>query len=387
MRDELRAALRASGIDPDDPGELWNLSSYFTASDDYAERLQDHLVPSLIRRGRELIEAKEPTEALHILNRVLTLDDGNAEVIDLIGRMGGEPEKAPSNWWLYSALTLIIGAVVFGLWWQLGRVPVGVVDGGEETAEATTAELITPPPLDALAGAFGEPAEEPTPEEPTDTSDRPDPEEATDTSDRPGPEPITEPSEEPTDTSDREEPTGDEEVTDDEEDADASVEPTTEAEGPRPLGMDGGKARLMIDTPNAGGVRLYYRYREGGQAHLLSEEAVEQEWHEINSGRIQVWVEGEYHRTRSQILELNDGGEHRDTWHLVLKDAVAEFSGLPDGTVILVGDENKGEFPGTQRIAIAAREVVRIVMRAPDGDERVCVANNVNPAASHTCTW
>ncbi len=389
VREELHNALWASGLDPDDPGELWGLSAYFTDPIDYAERLQHHLVPSLIRRGRELIEAREPTEALHLLNRVLTLDDGNAEVIDLIGRMGGEPEKAPSNWWLYGALVLIIGAVGFGLWWQLLRVPVVVAHGGEETAEAATAEPITPTPLDALTGGFGElpeeiTPEEITPEEITDTSDRPEeitPEEITDTSDRP---------EEITDTSDRPEEITeavDEEGTGEEGDADTSVEPITEAEAPRPLGMDGGRARLKIQTPNAAGTKLYYRYREGGQAHLLQEEAAIAEWHDINSGRIQVWVEGAFHRTRSEVLEIKPGAEHDDIWHLSFKDAVAEFSGLPDGTLLIVGEEIKGEFPGTQRIAIAPREVVRITMRAPDGEERPCVANNVDPAASTSCQW
>ena len=378
VRDELRAVLRASGIDADDPGELWSLSTYFQDPEDYASRLDDHLVPSLIRRGRELIEAREPTEALRILNRVLTLDDGNAEVIDLIGRMGGEPERTSSSWWLYGALALILVTVGAGLWWQLGHPGLALETDVAEAERDSTGEPFTEA-LDGLA-ALPLPDEEATPAPEAITEDVEEPTEAL--------EEVTEALEEPTEAPE-ESPADAGIATPDEAvgDADAAAEETTPAEGPRPLGMTGGMATLKVETPGAAGMKLYYRFREGGQAHLLSEEALIPQQHPVQAGRIQVWVEGDYHRTLSQVIDLPAGGTYQDKWYPQLKPAIVEFSGLADGTVVLLDGEVKGEFPGTRRISIPAREIVRIVMRAPDGEERPCTAYEVEPNATTSCGW
>jgi serine/threonine protein kinase len=378
VRDELRAVLEASGIHADDPGELWDLPAYFRDAEDYATRLDDHLVPSLIRRGRELIEAREPTEALRILNRVLTLDDGNAEVIDLIGRMGGEPERASSSWWLYAALVLILGAVGTGLWWQLWRTVEPPFEPGAEHGS------VLEPFTDTLDGFAGSPLldeVEPTPdtepitdEEVTEASDRE--EEVT--------EEATPPLEDPTEAPDDATPGED---GGEEGDAEASLEEITPEEMPRPLQASGGLATLDVRTPDAAGMKLYYRYSEGGEAHLLSDEAQIPRQHPVQAGRIQVWVEGEYHRTRSVVIDLATEGTYKDKWYPELKPAVVDFSGLPDGTAVLVDGVREGEFPQTRRISIPARQVVRIVMRAPDGEERPCTAYEVEPNATHACSW
>jgi hypothetical protein len=134
-------------------------------------------------------------------------------------------------------------------------------------------------------------------------------------------------------------------------------------------------------------MKLYYRYSEGGEAHLLSDEAQIPRQHPVQAGRIQVWVEGEYHRTRSVVIDLATEGTYKDKWYPELKPAVVDFSGLPDGTAVLVDGVREGEFPQTRRISIPARQVVRIVMRAPDGEERPCTAYEVEPNATHACSW
>ncbi len=377
VRAELEAVLRSSAIDPGDPGELWSLASYFEDAVGYERRLREHLVPTLLERGKALIEERNPSEALRHLNRVLTLDEGNPEVLDLIGRLGNpEEEDEGGSWWPYG-LTLagILALVGIGLWWQLWRPGPGPeVDGGAVDGEVATEAgdgLAEDGEREAETAATGDgeqaTAEQPTPDEEA-TAEEPTPEEET------TPEQPT-PGEEAT----PEQPTpGD--------DGSAEVEEFTPPPPP-PLERWAGQARIRILTPGTNGVDLYYRDAEGAEPVLLMEECGL--WNAgpvpIPAGRLEVFARGPYHETKAMVLELTDQQVYEATWTLDELPAHLYFRGLPEGTTITVDGEVIGRYPGVPRWDIDADREVRVLVRTPDGNERIWNVPKLKPKEGFVC--
>ncbi len=84
----LRAALADSGIPPDQPGPL-SLAAYLADPDAAESALADRIIASHLRRGRELL-GTEPARALQLINRVLTIDEGNPAALALVTSGGND---------------------------------------------------------------------------------------------------------------------------------------------------------------------------------------------------------------------------------------------------------------------------------------------------------
>jgi len=104
--DEL---LNSVGINPTQPGE-WAVESYLRDSESYEDKLLQHLLTSLVKRGRSEIDRKDTASALRTFNRVLALDGDNREVIDIIGGMRPPAlaGKGRGSGWIWIGLAVVL---------------------------------------------------------------------------------------------------------------------------------------------------------------------------------------------------------------------------------------------------------------------------------------
>ena len=165
---ELGAFLEGVAINPEEPGP-WALTAYLADSDGYEEQLQDVLVGRLVRRGQEEADEGRTAQALRTFNRVLTLDEDNEEVVQIIEAMRPPlaEDRRPSNLLVWGVLLLIMVVVVAALatrsdgfrsWWD----PVEVV------APSRYARVAVPPmpiiPYAEVPAPTPTPTAAPTPE-------------------------------------------------------------------------------------------------------------------------------------------------------------------------------------------------------------------------------
>jgi serine/threonine protein kinase len=81
--------------DPSSPE--WALARWLLDPDDYEARLDQHLRKVLIDEGRRLLAMGDHLTALRLLNRLLSMDENNAEVLALVQGLHGEPPPAPQK--------------------------------------------------------------------------------------------------------------------------------------------------------------------------------------------------------------------------------------------------------------------------------------------------
>src|SRR5690606_15242161 len=107
--DALAASLAEVGFDRDAEG--WTIADDLSDPAGYRERLERSLAVSLVETGKRYLAEGDPLAALRVFNRVLTLDEDNAEVLSLVqGLHEAEqpPRRAPRAFLLLAgALALI----------------------------------------------------------------------------------------------------------------------------------------------------------------------------------------------------------------------------------------------------------------------------------------
>jgi len=134
VRGALDAFLRSVSIDPDAPGQ-WQVLSYLTNSEGYEDELMQHLMGSLVERGRGEIKRKDTAAALGTFNRVLALDGDNREVIDIIAGMRPTSRSTRAGrgsrlLWLALATVLVVTFAMLGVssdgfrQWDQAREPL-----------------------------------------------------------------------------------------------------------------------------------------------------------------------------------------------------------------------------------------------------------------------
>jgi eukaryotic-like serine/threonine-protein kinase len=134
---ELRKALTEVRIDPDD--EKWSLRAWLQDPASYAQRLDEHLKTVLLAEGKAMLKERDHLEALRLFNRLLSIDEGNAEVLTLVQGMHTDvPREAPSlrTWGIGVGIVVAAFVVTWGLWPR-----------GQEGSAAVTTE--PSPPLEA----------------------------------------------------------------------------------------------------------------------------------------------------------------------------------------------------------------------------------------------
>jgi serine/threonine-protein kinase len=103
------------------------LGTYIENPDAFDRRIEDHLCEALLARGKVLLGRGDHLAALRLLNRLLSLDEDNEEVLALV--QGLHTLEAPSRgrgWLILAALLALAllaggGWIVFANWDELGQ--------------------------------------------------------------------------------------------------------------------------------------------------------------------------------------------------------------------------------------------------------------------------
>ena len=163
VRAALQAVIDEAGIDPSRPE--WGLGRYLDDPDTYAVALGTHLQEHLLTRGRELLGRGDHLEALRLLNRLLALDEDNAEVLQLVQSLHQDAPEGRSTMGLLLGGAVAI-AVVAGLllWWFTQPDVTSPEPEPEPPVVVLEPEVVPPEPPIPLPEPVGEPTPDPTPD-------------------------------------------------------------------------------------------------------------------------------------------------------------------------------------------------------------------------------
>ncbi len=132
---EVEAALASVEVRPEDPA--WSVQRWLLDPVGWAAHAHEALRGVLLRRGKERLAANDHLGALRVFNRLLSIDEDNAEVLTLVQGMhtAGKPERprrsaAP---WVAAALALGLGTTLGWLFWP-DPPPIQPVEVGESPA-------------------------------------------------------------------------------------------------------------------------------------------------------------------------------------------------------------------------------------------------------------
>jgi len=148
VAEQLHQALAEVRVDP--TSARFSLCAWLEDADAYANALDDHLREVLLSEGRRLLEIGESLAALRLLNRLLALDEDNAEVLTLIqGLHQDRPRRVTAPWFLAGGAALIaaIAFLVVGI--LTGWLPIPGLSGAAETPITTSTDPVTSDPSTA----------------------------------------------------------------------------------------------------------------------------------------------------------------------------------------------------------------------------------------------
>ena len=160
---EVEAALAAVEVDPADP--TWSVQRWLLDPQGWAAQAQAHLRGVLLRRGKDRLSAGDHLGALRVFNRLLSIDEDNAEVLTLVQGMHttgkGEGHGRSALPWLAAAAALLLGTTLAWAFWP-DPPPAALINVGESpAAEVKPAPLPeSPAPQPVVAP---EPSPAPTP--------------------------------------------------------------------------------------------------------------------------------------------------------------------------------------------------------------------------------
>ncbi|MBX2801181.1 MAG: protein kinase [Myxococcales bacterium] len=138
---QLLRCLSEVGIDIDDPA--WHLKRFVDEPEAYEGRLENHLRVVLLTEGRRLLQQGDHLAALRLLNRLLSLDEDNEEVLELVQNLHGDVALSGRRGvWLTATALLGFVAVLVALW-----------AAGGMGAKATALPSVPPAVPEPTAGA------------------------------------------------------------------------------------------------------------------------------------------------------------------------------------------------------------------------------------------
>jgi eukaryotic-like serine/threonine-protein kinase len=170
----LRATLDETQIDPELVGVVdWSLAAWMDDPEGYETRLDEHLRRILVEEGRRLLSAGDHLAALRLLNRLLSMDEDNPEVLALVQGLHGEPAPATGK---HARVLAGLGLAVLGAgmiaMFVAARVPSETAEtpsGASAPVEASVDPLEPPSEAreaDAMRAVLAPPEREPPPPEP-----------------------------------------------------------------------------------------------------------------------------------------------------------------------------------------------------------------------------
>jgi serine/threonine-protein kinase len=152
VEQELIAGLVEVGLDSED--REWSLVRFVADPDGYEQRLDAHLRTVLLSEGQKRLAAGDHLGALRLFNRLLSMDEHNADVLRLIRSLHGEVRdgSSPNRWLAVGALgVLAVTGLVLGI--AAAREPRGtpdthaaVVGAAVESPRPSSTEVAAIPP-------------------------------------------------------------------------------------------------------------------------------------------------------------------------------------------------------------------------------------------------
>jgi len=136
----LQTALAQVDIPEDD--QSWSIDRWLQSVDDYQARLNQHLTDQLLDKGKAALVAGDHLTALRLLNRLLSMDGDNEEVLNLLRGMHADmPSTRRWNkiWPVSVGLVLAVGGLVHWAWPEDAvqvPIPVGTVAASDADADA-----------------------------------------------------------------------------------------------------------------------------------------------------------------------------------------------------------------------------------------------------------
>jgi len=109
--EQLEAALDEVQIDPSSP--RWSLCAWLEDAAAYSRHLESHLHDVLLAEGRRLLEAGESLAALRLLNRLLALDEDNAEVLALVQGLHQDASRGRAVPWAVAGVAALLATMAF----------------------------------------------------------------------------------------------------------------------------------------------------------------------------------------------------------------------------------------------------------------------------------
>jgi serine/threonine-protein kinase len=143
----LRQVLAEAALPTEEPH--WSLVSWLQEPRAWEDRLRVHLRPVLLAAGKARLAARDHLGALRAFNRLLAIDENNAEVLALVQGMhsAAEPGAAASRRWLWGAAAGTLAAALFtALLWPRAPAPPTAAVPVDVAAVAPPAPLPVDPP-------------------------------------------------------------------------------------------------------------------------------------------------------------------------------------------------------------------------------------------------
>jgi hypothetical protein len=140
VAESLVTVLDDASIRPDD--RAWSVEAFLADPDTYTERLETHVQRTVLARGKASLEDGDALSALRLFNRLLAMDEGNEEVLELVASLHHEPEsrRRPVTFGLgLAAFVLVAGVLVT---WFAG--PLAVSSRPDETPSDASPDIASP---------------------------------------------------------------------------------------------------------------------------------------------------------------------------------------------------------------------------------------------------
>lgn len=147
VSERLANGLQEVGIDPESP--TWSVARWLQSPSDYGEQLRELLRQELLLQGKERLASNDHLGALRMFNRLLSMDEHNQEVLDLLRSLHSMPSEQQNRIRLIpiGVGALALTAATSLLLWP--KAPDEVVTPNdaaqEEAAEDAIAEAATNP--------------------------------------------------------------------------------------------------------------------------------------------------------------------------------------------------------------------------------------------------
>lgn len=152
--DLLRSCLASTQIEPEQ--EKWSIQNWLLDPGSYEQRLHEWLSTHLFEEGKRRLAEADHLGALRMFNRLLSMDDQNQEVLDLIrGMHGTRKSKYKKRHILPVAFLALVAAVsLVSLMWPAvdgsGQIQANTDDGLDPIQQPVDVDVVENEDLNAL---------------------------------------------------------------------------------------------------------------------------------------------------------------------------------------------------------------------------------------------